>query len=51
MDTINVLDINSLSTSKDGTWYAQQTSGDTPSSRVDHCTVAKAAPDNSSYNM
>ena len=51
MDTVNVFDIASLDQGGNGSWYAQQTSGDTPSPRADFCLVGAAAPDNSSYNM
>lgn len=37
--------------SGNGTWYEQTTSGDIPAPRIDFCTVYVAAPDNSSHHI
>jgi hypothetical protein len=37
--------------SSNGTWYAQRTTGDVPPPRIDFCTVAISAPDNSSHHI
>jgi hypothetical protein len=38
-------------TSSNGTWYQQVTTGDIPSPRIDFCTVYVSAPDNSSHHI
>ena len=45
MNTINVYDIAT------GEWYNQATSGPTPDTRVNPCSVVAASPDGSSYNI
>jgi hypothetical protein len=49
-DSVNVFDIASVYTGN-GNWYKQTTSGNVPPPRIESCSVAVAAPDNSSYNM
>jgi hypothetical protein len=53
MQSVQVFDVGSLnnSTTPNGKWYEQQTSGDAPSPRLDACLTVQAAPDNSSYNI
>lgn len=51
MDKVTVFDIASIDNGGAGRWYEQQTSGDSPSGRVDHCVVASSAPDNSSHQI
>jgi N-acetylneuraminic acid mutarotase len=52
-NAVDVFDIDSYlqSTSSNGTWYQQNTTGDIPQSRIDFCTVAVSAPDNSSHHI
>ena len=48
-----MFDINSYlqNTKSNGTWYQQETGGDIPPARIDFCTVAMSAPDNSSHHI
>lgn len=48
-----MFDINSYleDPSSNGTWYSQKTTGDVPPPRIDFCTVAISAPDNSSHHI
>ena len=36
---------------RNGTWYSQKTTGEVPKPRIDFCTVAISAPDNSSHHI
>ncbi|KAI9775133.1 MAG: hypothetical protein M1835_005928 [Candelina submexicana] len=53
MDHVNVFDVNSLSNSStpNGRWYSQPTTGDAPSARVEACAVTVSAQDGSSHNI
>lgn len=48
-----MFDINSYleTPSNNGTWYQQNTTGDIPQARINFCTVAVSAPDNSSHHI
>ncbi|KAH7068684.1 hypothetical protein FB567DRAFT_248336 [Paraphoma chrysanthemicola] len=50
---VDVFDIESYlnDPSSNGSWYAQNTTGDVPEPRIDFCTVAISAPDNSSHHI
>ncbi|KAF2739659.1 hypothetical protein EJ04DRAFT_286272 [Polyplosphaeria fusca] len=51
--TVDVFDINSYldDPESNGKWYQQKTSGTIPEPRIDFCTVAISAPDNSSHHI
>jgi hypothetical protein len=51
--TVDVFDIDSYlqDPNSNGTWYSQKTTGDVPKPRIDFCTVAISAPDNSSHHI
>ncbi|TVY82131.1 Kelch repeat-containing protein [Lachnellula suecica] len=51
MDTIDILDINSTYNEGQPAWYSQKATGDIPPARVQFCSVAVAAFDNSSYHI
>jgi hypothetical protein len=50
---VDVFDIESYlnDPSSNGSWYSQNTTGDVPAPRIDFCTVAISAPDNSSHHI
>lgn len=50
---VDVFDINSYlqNPKSNGSWYQQETNGDIPPARIDFCTVAMSAPDNSSHHI
>ena len=50
---MDIFDIDSYLQDKpsNGTWYRQNTTGDIPAPRIDFCTVAISAPDNSSHHI
>ncbi|KAF2405298.1 hypothetical protein EJ06DRAFT_19966 [Trichodelitschia bisporula] len=51
-DTVSILDLSTLYVpNSNPTWLRQKTGGQLPEPRADFCTVAVAAPDNSSYNI
>jgi hypothetical protein len=51
--TVDLFDIGSYFRDPDsnGTWYSQKTTGEVPKARIDFCTVAISAPDNSSHHI
>ena len=53
MNQIDVFDTSSLynSSTPDGTWYKQNTTGDLPASRLDFCLVLATSADKTSHNM
>lgn len=53
MDQIDVFDVSSLynSSTPDGTWYRQNTTGDTPAGRIDFCLTLVSSDDGSSHNI
>jgi hypothetical protein len=51
-DSVNIFDINTVyQRDPAGGWYTQNTTGKIPPPRIDACSLAVAAPDNSSYNI
>lgn len=51
MEMIDIFDIDRGVYGGNGGWHSQNTTGDIPEPRVDHCLVAASAPDNSSHNI
>ena len=53
MNAIDVFDVSSYynTSTPDGVWYKQTTSGETPQGRIDFCTILASASDGSSHNM
>ena len=53
MNQIDVFDVSSLynSSTPDGTWYKQNTTGDTPAGRIDFCLALASSEDGSSHNI
>jgi hypothetical protein len=49
--TVDIFDVGSMANGSSGTWLSQNTTGTTPTPRIDPCVVAVPAPDNSSYNI
>ncbi|KAH5221193.1 hypothetical protein HBH68_037800 [Parastagonospora nodorum] len=51
--TVDLFDIGSYfgHPNSNGTWYSQKTTGEVPKARIDFCTVAISAPDNSSHHI
>ncbi|KAL6715932.1 hypothetical protein ACLMJK_006894 [Lecanora helva] len=53
MNVIDVFDVASYysSSTPDGVWYRQSTSGETPDGRIDFCVIQASATDGSSHNL
>ena len=53
MNVIDIFDVSSYydASTPNGTWYKQNTTGDTPPGRIDFCLAVVSALDGSSHNM